>query len=980
MKRGSHSALLAGASALAFVSLANGQATLSAVQTKDVAQKTTLAGQASANTDQEANAASLQEITVTGSRTIRNALDSPTPLTEVSVGDLAEVHPGTVASELNDLPIFSGSRGQSANASNGSLSGGPAAPNPSANVLNLRNMGFTRTLILFDGKRVPPTSPDGTVDVNMIPQMLLQRVDVVTGGASAIYGSDAVTGVVNFIVDKHFNGLMVNAYAGISHDHDGRINDEGIAWGTDLFGGRGHFEASFENHDDPSVLLRSQRQWGRNVWTVQPNGTVACGTKTCSLFQLVDNTRISSSTFGGLISSGLLNGQTFNANGSLSPFVHGTPTGTAGYESGGGGAYYDSSFKASLQMDQLFTRLDYDFSDSVHADATLAATYNHNANVAPDNILSNVTMSGQNAFLSPVYQAELAAAGQPTFKFNKTWLDVPPQGTDTWERQYFAVLSLYGKFGSDYSWNVSYSHSETRQNTRQNANINNEHLFAALDAVVNPANGQTVCNVTLTNPGLYPGCVPLNAFGPTAESQDAINYILMQTDFRSTLTQDDVSASVTGAPIRDWAGPVNLALSAEWRRLGYELVSDAQPSDPVSCTGLRFNCNAATQLWAVGATADRSPVSEKVSEGALEMDVPLLADVFLAKDVSFNGAARYTYYDTSGSAVTWKAGLDWKLNDQLTLRATRSRDIRAPTLNDLYLPTSLSTIQVTDLLTGQSQVVPQQAGGNPHLVPEVGYTTTAGLVYRPEWLSNFSLTLDGFWINITNAITSIQGTNPTVQAICYASGGTSPYCALQQRPNGFTDTSAANGVTKWYNEQINIASQRTAGADLDANYTAEPFGHPLSLRVLTTYQPHIIYSTPGLTTVDLGGVAFAANALQASPVWRTTFVGTYNPVKNFAVTVMERLRSSLAWTGDPTQVVSAPRIPSVAYTDLNLSYQLKQRDSQTELFFNVQNLFNKQPPPAAFLGANGSVGSFGGFAYGDDPIGAYFTVGLRYRR
>jgi iron complex outermembrane receptor protein len=410
------------------------------------------------------------------------------------------------------------------------------------------------------------------------------------------------------------------------------------------------------------------------------------------------------------------------------------------------------------------------------------------------------------------------------------------------------------------------------------------------------------------------------------------------------------------------------------------LVSDAQPTDPVSCTGLRFNCNTSTQLWAVSATADRSPVSETVSEGALEVDMPLITDAFLAKHVSVNGAARYTYYNTSGSAVTWKAGLDWRLNEQLTLRATRSRDIRAPTLNDLYLPTSLSTIQVTDLLTGQTQVVPLQAGGNAHLVPEVGYTTTAGFVYRPEWLPSFSLTLDGFWIKITKAITNLQGTNPTVQAICYASGGTSSYCSLQQRPNGFTDTSAANAVTKWYNEQINIASQSTRGADLEANYSATPFSHPLSLRALATYQPHIIYTTPGLTTIDVAGVAFAPNALQASPVWRATFVAKYNPVQNFAITVMERWRSSLAWTGDPTQNVATPRIPSVAYTDLNISYQLKRSDSQTELFFNVQNLFNKQPPAAAFLGANGAVGYFGGFAYGDDPVGAYFTVGLRYRR
>lgn len=954
--------LFAGASTLAFTSLVYG------------AEESTTPAPATAPAGASAAPEKLEEITVTGSRLIRSGLDSPTPLTSVTVDDMAEVHPGTLGSQLNDLPIFDASRGQSTNAGNGSLTSSPTAPNPSANVLNLRNMGYQRTLILFDGKRVAPTSPDGAVDINMIPQLLLQRVETVTGGASAVYGSDAMTGVVNFITDTKFTGLKVNAFSGVSHDHDDFTHDEGIAWGTNLFDGRGHFEVSFENRGDPQVLLRNQRQWGRDVWTVQGLGTAA------DPFHLVENTRISTSTFGGLITNGALAGQQFASNGVLSPFVGGVPTGTSGYQSGGDGAYYNSSFKAAQQLDQLFARLDYDFNDSIHGAFTVAGTYNYNASVQTANTLNNVTLSAANGFLPSAYQAALAAASDPTFKLSKVWTDVPPSNTDTWERQYFANAELRGEFGNDYHWDTWYTHTETRQTTRQNDNINNEHLSAALDAVVNPANGQVVCNVTLTNPGLYPGCQPLNPFGPTSESQAAINYITAPTQFLSTQTMDDVSGSVTGEPFHDWAGPVNIALSAEWRRLTWELQSNATPTDPVSCTGLRYNCSAATLLWNVSSTANRSPVSQRVGEGALELNLPLLKDVFLAKDVSVNGAARYTDYDTSGMAVTWKGGLDWQVTDQLTLRATRSKDIRAPNLDDLYLPTSLSTIQVTDLLTGLNPTVAQQGGGNPKLVPEVGYTTTAGFVYRPAWLPRFSLTIDGYWIDVTNAITSIQGTNPTVQEICYASGGASPYCALQKRPDGFTNTSAANVVTEWFNEEINIANQSTKGADLEANYSATVLNRPLSLRFFETYQPHLIQKVPGLTTVDLAGVAFYANAVQATPVYRWTMTAMYSPVQNFTVNVMERWRSSLAWTPTPqTQIVSTPRIPSVGYTDLTLAYQMNPGSGQLEIFFNVLNLLNKQPPPAAYLGSNGAVGQFGGFVYGDDPIGAYFTLGARWR-
>jgi outer membrane receptor protein involved in Fe transport len=904
---------------------------------------------------------------------VRRGLDSPTPLTEIDPGDLFAVHPATLGAALNDLPEFSGSRGLSSNSGTGNFGSGPSTPNPDANVLNLRNMGYTRTLILFDGKRVPPTQPDGTIDVNMIPQMLLKRVDIVTGGASAVYGSDAVTGVVNFITDTHFTGLTLKSYAGISHDHDGFTNDEGVAWGTNLFGGRSHFEASFEHHDDPDILLRSERQWGRDVWTVQGAGTAA------SPYHLIENTRIGASSFGGLISSGALTGEQFAGDGVLSPFVHGAPTGTPGFESGGDGAYYNSSFKAAQQLDQLFARFDYDISDSVHLDASLAANYNFNANVGQYSVLSKEIISAQNAYLASDYQAALAAAGQSTFNFNKVWTDVPAQGTDTWERNYFAGAQLQGQFGSGYTWHGWYTHGETRQATQQVANINNEHLAAALDAVVNPANGQIVCQVTLTNPRLYPGCAPLDVFGPNAESQAAIDYIVTPTEFVSTQTQDDVSAVVTGAPLQGWAGPVNVALSAEWRRNAWRLVSQAQPTDPVSCVGLVFNCTASTLLWANGSTPDRSPVSEAVSEGAVEIEIPVAAHEFLAKNVNLNGAGRYTNYSTSGGALTWKAGLDWKLDDQFTLRATRSRDIRAPTLSDLFFPRAVTTTQLTDRLTGLTPLVPSISGGNPNLKPEIGYTTTAGVVYRPEWLKNASLTLDGFWITIENAITSIQGNNPSVQAACYASGGTSPFCALQQRPHGFADASPSNAVTEWRTEEINIASQHTEGADVEANYFAEPFSHPLNLRALATYQPHIIYSTPGLQTIDVGGVAFSSNGLQASPVWRATFIGSYSPVHNFTATVMERWRSTLAWTGDPTQIVSTPKIGSVAYTDLNLAYNLHPGEGELQLFFNVQNLFNRLPPPAAFLGSNSMVGFFGGFVYGDDPVGAYFTLGARFR-
>jgi outer membrane cobalamin receptor len=183
----------------------------------------------------------LEEVVVTGSRVITNGNDSPTPVTVVTIEDIQATRPTTVYEGLLDMPQFGGSRGAAV-----SNPGGTGANNNNINAPNLRGLGSIRTLVLWDTHRMPPSEQDFLSDVNMIPQMLLQRIDVVTGGASAVYGSDALSGVANFITDRKFTGLKLQARTGTSDYQDDRSNDLGVAFGTNLFGGRGHFEGSVE--------------------------------------------------------------------------------------------------------------------------------------------------------------------------------------------------------------------------------------------------------------------------------------------------------------------------------------------------------------------------------------------------------------------------------------------------------------------------------------------------------------------------------------------------------------------------------------------------------------------------------------------------------------------------------------------------------------------------------------------------------------
>ena len=904
------------------------------------------------------------EVVVTGSRVITNGNNAPTPITVMQVETAMALRPTMVADALNDLPTFSGSQGQSSNP------GTTSAASSAAAVLNLRNMGATRTLILFDGHRLAPTEIDATVDVNMVPQMLLQRVDVVTGGASAVYGSDAVTGVVNFITDTKFNGVKVKAQVGQTTYGDGHNESFGVAGGRSFLGGRLHVEGSYEHFNDEGVNARSNRQWGRNVYTVQGSGTAAAP------YVLVTNTRNANTSFGGLVNQGVLAGRTFSAPGVLTPFVHGTAY-TGGFESGGDGAYHDGSLKAALRSDQLFSRVDFELTDSIHAYLAATSTWNVNNQYATYTTLNNITLSSQNAYLPAVYQTQLSAAGQPTLRLSKVLQNSQRLNPNISERQLFVVAGLNGTFGDSYRWEASYSHSENNLRYVTKGIVNNGNLSAALDAVTNPANGQVVCRVTLTNPTVYPGCVPLNVFGPGTESPAALDYIYKTGHVGYHFIMDDLAGSIAGSPFKTWAGPVTVALSGEYRDLLFSVNSDVKATDLANCTGLLYNCTATTQSW-TQPTNNRSPVHQRVSEVALEGDVPLLKDAPLAQSLNLNLAARYTNYNISGSATTWKVGLDWHLNEQLTFRATRSRDIRAPNLNNLFSAATLVSIPSTDLLTKTSPLVPTAFGGNPKLTPEIADTSTAGVVYRPEWLPRFSISLDAYDITINDAISAASGSNALFQNLCYASGGSSPYCQLQVRPINYTDTSVANTVTQWFSSSINIAQQKTRGADLEVNYSADVFDRPFSIRTLVDYQPHITYSQPGVLTYDMAGSAFNSNNLTAAPIWRASAFLHFSPFENFSVDVLERWRSSLQFAPTTTLVFATPTIKPAAYTNLNLNYSFKTF-AQTDLYLTVSNLFNKQPTPAANFGANGSVGTAGGFVNGDDAIGRSYTVGIRMR-
>ncbi|HYS46224.1 MAG TPA: TonB-dependent receptor, partial [Rhizomicrobium sp.] len=590
-----------------------------------------------------------ESIVVTGSRVISDAANSPTPLTVISSKQLHDTTPSNLADGLNKLPIFQGSQtiGRP----------GDGSQNFSSNTLNLRNFGVQRTLILLDGHRAASSNSDGSVDIDTLPQMLVSRIDIVTGGASAVYGSDAVTGVVNFVLDKKFNGVKADFNTGISNYSDAWSYNLGVAAGTDLFGGRGHFEAALEwRHRDP--VNQSARPYGppANYGALAGTGTAA------NPFNTIANGRRPNSAFGGLIQGcvpacPLANQQQFVANGVLGAFypgvagatdAKGNPTaGTSNLNSGGDGVYspYGQMFNGYHQG-TLFGRFSYELADNVtfYLQGQGSEAYSFGW-YFPQKIQPGAGQADlfykNNAFLTPAVQAQLGnngtnplqnAAASPavqpsnTFQLGEFITGLGQTGTNA-TGSVNRVLSVQAGLDGTildgrFNWSIFYTHAENRLAVDLVNNQNLQHMYAAQDAVLTPG-GNAACYAAtqVATAAAYANCVPFNPFGPTAVNWDAFHYVFQTTDFRQTNTLDDMGGSIAGKVLDGWAGPITAALSAEMRFNAYDITSNVPSSTMVDCTGLRL-CNALLPLYSQSVL---QPVhaSNNVWEMALEAAVPV---------------------------------------------------------------------------------------------------------------------------------------------------------------------------------------------------------------------------------------------------------------------------------------------------------------------------------------------------------------------
>lgn len=941
--------------------------------------------------ENEAVEPTVQDIVVTGSRIVRDGSQAPTPVTAIATEALAQSAPSNIPDVLNKLPQFTGSTSQNAG---GTFNAGSA---PLGNYLNLRGLGTARNLILLNGQRVPPTLNTNAVDANVLPQALVKRVDVVTGGVAAVYGSDAVSGVVNFILDTDYTGLKLTAQSGISSHGDAFSYRYGGAFGTKL-GERLHVMGSYERYQNDGVDSIFDRDWANNG-LVQQGG----GANQNSAIRVFANTRRCTATNGGLIAAGVLNpyastagqcpnGVMFRPDGTLTRFnpgapVLGGPAGTTNLNpttaiGGDGGVFGEprnggTSITGSLDTHQAFGRLDYELTDtmSVYAQAIYSKSSTKFNSAPNSNVLGvsarAITIFADNPYLRPEYQAALNNAGQASFVMARMFNDVDVVKNRTSTEFYTGQLGVAGALGG-WKWDVNYVYGRADQKITFNE-WNTRRFFAAVDSALDPT-GRIVCRVTLVNPSLLPGCVPMNLLGDGNITREAFNWARGDSTFRYVNTMNYVNANIHGDLFNLPAGPVAVALGAEYREQTLKQTSNSDPAffnNPTTgvldvaarnayYSGIRGVPGSALLFNSinVGLANGKQVVKEVYGEVA----VPLLKDTAGFQDLSLDLAGRLTDYKTSGSVTTWKVGLNWEPFDGLRIRANQSRDIAAPNLFQLYAGSSVTFGQLFDPQTNGTPVVQVVSSGNVGLEPEKADTTTIGAVFQPSFLPGLTLSVDAYRIKINGAIGS-QGAQDMIND-CFASSA-APSCALITRTNG--------AITSLLSGPLNLATLETRGIDIEASYRFDLFGGQAMVRGFVNYLDK--YDTRNATSQPLRervGRASADSDGAGLPRWKGLLTQGWS-TDRFGISFNERFTGTYD-LGPPQQVWETNwKMPNRVYVDANVNYFFDE-DKRFEGFVNVQNLFDVKPPVAPGLITNLAPPTDRAMY---DVVGAYITAGIR---
>jgi outer membrane receptor protein involved in Fe transport len=881
----------------------------------------------------EIEAAVLEDIVVTGSRVARQGFEAPTPTTVLGTQDLERVAASNVADLVNQMPVARPTQSPTTNGSTSAFAGG--------NYLDLRGLGPNRTLVLVDGRRFVNSQIEGSVDINVIPQALIGGIDIVTGGASAAYGSDAVAGVVNFRFNHQLEGFKGSLQGGTTDHKDHNNVLASLGYGKRFADGRGKVLVAGEYSNNDGVPRLFDRDWGRESWAIIPNPSyTAANSEPRNL--LVADARQSNMTYGGLITSGPLAGTQFGPGGVPQSMTYGTLR-TSSAMMGGDGANPTEvvMLEVPLERQTLYGRVSYEITPSLTAFAEGSWAQSETSFISTTRTDTALRITRENPFLPAAIAQAMDSNSLTSFTMGRFHRDngIATFFTKAQTRRF--VGGLEGDLGRGWSFDAYYTHGETKNQLRTENNRINARFAQAVDAVRDPATGAAMCRSATARAD---GCVAMNLFGDGSPSAQSLAWVNGESYRQWDLQQDVASATLQGEPVSTWAGPVSVAAGAEYRRESADVTA-----------------NALTAAFAFG-TGNVVPWKGKVTVKELfgEAVIPLAKDMSWTDSIELNIAGRLTDYSTSGTVTTWKVGGTWDVNSDLTFRATRSRDIRAPSLNELFAEGTSQVGNVLDPQLGRIYSVQRFNTGNPNLKPEKADTLTLGVVYSPPFVPNLRTSVDYYDIDMKGAILTLA--SDAIVERCYTN--TPSLCAFVIR--------GGNGeIARVIATPANLQSVKTSGVDFEVAYRMQAFEGDLSLRTLVTYIHNITMVDAG-STIELAGSASQPGAIGGQPHWRWTSSATY-----------ERDRLTVSLTGRyigkanldnayTTKDLNKLNVGARVYLDASASYDLiDDGERRLALFANVRNLLDKDPPITG-------VDRWGTTRALYDTIGRTYTAGVRF--
>ena len=962
--------------------------------------------------------AALQEVVVTGSRIVQPGLSSISPVTAISAKDIASQGVTSVEDVLNNLPQVMADQG--AMTSNGAT--GTAT-------VDLRGLGPQRTLVLVNGKRLMPGQPSivpveaNAADLDTIPIALVERVDVLTGGAAAVYGADAVAGVVNFVMNDHFQGFEIDANASAyQHDQhsfwgqfapaagfgqahssvwDGSTKDITLIMGGNFADGKGNATA-YVGYRRTGAVLEADRDF--SLCTL--SGTNCSGSSTSQTGRWFAAGFVPGTSTPNFFDPPFL---TVNpANGTLVPFR--IPQDQYNF---GALNYYmrpderwNAGAFAHYNIDdnhQVYTELMFMDDDSIAQIAPSGSFIGSGtgANPSTGNPDGDWTVNCNNPLLSDQEATTIGCASHSLALTNAQTIELlggrrNVEGgnriSEIRHTSYRFVVGSKGQLNSDLSYDVYAQEGVTLRNDLSTNDLLKSNVANAMLAVKDPTTGQVVCEANAAGHNGAPGCVPWNIWGTGPVSQGAIQYMeapgLVQGVAEERVYHGDLTADLTdlGAKLPTANEGLGLNFGAEYR----EEFMKVEP-DLVTIQG---------SLTGTGSPVPPINAGYGVKEAFIEARIPLVQDKPFVKEISLDAAYRYSKYDVGFSTRTYKVGLDYSPTSSFRIRGGYNRAVRVPNIAELFAQDvvaldgsvdpcasssgSTAPASKTDCL--RSGLSPAQygtigtpgnpagqyngkLGGNPKLQPEIADTYSVGLVLTPSMLPRFNATIDVFDIKIKNLISS-YGSN-LILSQC-VNDDNPQFCAMVHRdsagslwfsPLGFVD-----------DPLLNLGFEKTAGADISLNYTqsAGAFGS-VNFNMIGTYTASFITEPfPGSGDYNCAGY-FGGTCENPLPKWRHTFtVGWSTPWHGIGLQARWRhLGNTKNDVANPSPLLSGKINPLTLYTGSRDYLDLIATDqifSSVSLQLGVNNVLDKDPPILA-------TSSLGGFVNGNTYAQAYDTLG-----